>query len=104
MAAHYSVVIQPNAEDDLERAYLYIKEDSPQHVLNWYHKMYQGILSLKRIPERCPFAPENDYFENIIRHLIIKNYRVLFTVHDTTVYILHIRRGSQKTLGMQDEK
>ena len=68
MTQRYAVVILPNAEDDLERAYLYIKEDSPQNALNWYFHMVEGILSLERMPERCAHAPENDFFAEEIRH------------------------------------
>lgn len=31
----YSVIILAEAEHDIENAYLYIKEDSPQNALKW---------------------------------------------------------------------
>lgn len=51
---------------------LYIKKDSPINALNWYQEIYQKIQSLSSLPLRCPLAPENDFFEEEIRHLIIK--------------------------------
>ena len=94
----YSIVILPNAEQEIEDAYLYIKKDSPINALNWYQEIYQKIQSLSSLPLRCPLAPENDFFEEEIRHLIIQNYRILYTTTEYTVYILHARHGRQQWL------
>ncbi len=95
---HYSIVILPNAEQEIEEAYLYIKNDSPINALKWYHEVYQKIQSLSLLPLRCPLAPENDFFEKEIRHLIVLNYRILFTATEDKVYILHARHGRQQWL------
>lgn len=92
----YKIVILPDAEQDLEASYLYIKEDSPKNALSWYQDIYTKIQTLSSLPMRCPLAPENNYFEEEIRHLIVKNYRVLFTINNDTVYILHARHGHQQ--------
>jgi len=68
---------------------LYIKKDSPISALNWYQEIYQKIQSLSSLPLRCPLAPENDFFGEEIRHLIVQNYRILYTPTEDTVYILH---------------
>ena len=94
----YSVIILPEAEQDIEDAYLYIKEDSSQNAMNWYRNIYTKIQSLSSFPLRCPLAPENDIFQEEIRHLIIHNYRILYTVIENTVYILHARHGRQQWL------
>jgi plasmid stabilization system protein ParE len=94
----YSVIILPEAEQDIEDNYLYIKEDSPQNAMNWYRNIYTKIQSLSSFPLRCPLAPENDLFHEEIRHLIIHNYRILYTVTENTVYILHARNGRQQWL------
>ena len=92
----YQIVILPDAEKDLEASYLYIKEDSPNNALSWYQDIYTKIQTLSSLPLRCPLAPENDYFEEEIRHLIVKSYRVLFTINNDTVFILHARHGHQQ--------
>ena len=94
----YSVIILPEAEQDIEDDYLYIKEDSPQNAINWYRNIYTKIQSLSSFPLRCPLAPENDFFQEEIRHLIIHNYRILYTVTENTVYILHAKHGCQQWL------
>ena len=73
----YSVIILPEAEQDIEDAYLYISEDSPQNAMNWYRNICTKIQSLSSFPLRCPLAPENDFFQEEIRHLIINYYRIL---------------------------
>ena len=92
----YQIVILPDAEKDLEASYLYIKEDSPNNALSWYQDIYTKIQTLSSLPLRCPLAPENDYFEEEIRHLIVKSYRVLFTINNDTVFILHARHGHKQ--------
>ena len=94
----YAIIILPNAEQDIEDAYLYIKKDSLINALNWYQEIYRKIQSLSSLPSRCPLAPENDFFEDEIRHLTILNYRILYTTTEDTVYILHARHGHQQWL------
>ncbi len=60
-----------------------------------YRDVYNKIQSLTTLPLRCPLAPENDFFEEELRHLIIQNYRILYTIAENTVYILHARHGNQ---------
>ena len=63
------------------------------------------------MPKRCPLARENKYFSKEIRQLLYgrgrSTYRVLFTVIEEdevpTVRILHVRYGSQQTLGESQE-
>ena len=94
----YNSVILPHAEQDIEASYLVIKEDSPQNALKWYRVIYRQIPSLSTLPLRFPLAPENDFFEEEIRHLMIQNYRILSTIKVDTVYILPARHGHQQWL------
>jgi len=87
----HSIVILPNAEQEIEDAYLYIKKDSPINALTWYQEIYQKIQLLSSLPLRCPLVPENDFFEEEIHHLIVQNYRILCIVTEDTVYILLAR-------------
>ena len=97
----YKIVILPDAERDLEAGYFYIKEDSPKNALRWYQEIYTKIQTLSSLPLRCPLAPENDYFEEEIRHLLVQNYRILFTINKDMVYILHARHGHQQWIKPQ---
>jgi plasmid stabilization system protein ParE len=56
-----------------------------------------AILGLDASPERCVVAPESESIEAFeIRQLLVGNYRVLFTIRERTVFVLHIRHGSRK--------
>jgi len=63
------------------------------------------------MPNRCSLARENNNFSQEIRQLIYgrgrNSYRVIFTILEaqdmTTVRILHIRHGSQQTIGEDPE-
>jgi len=59
------------------------------------------------MPLRCSLAFENNFFELEIRQLLYgkgKNiYRILFTVTEQTVYILHVRHSAQQPLSPDEE-
>jgi mRNA-degrading endonuclease RelE of RelBE toxin-antitoxin system len=68
--------------------------------------LFQAIMSLERMPLRCPLAFENDLFDEELRQLFYgkkgKVYRILFTVHDTNVYVLFVRHSAQKPLDLDE--
>ncbi|MCF1457981.1 MAG: type II toxin-antitoxin system RelE/ParE family toxin [Shewanella sp.] len=89
----YRVEIKPTAENDLENRYLQIAEESPQNAVSWYLDMISAIEKLDTLAERCPIAPEDVDIGLGIRHLIIGNYRVLYSIRNDIVEVLHIRHG-----------
>ena len=97
----YEVVVQPVAEAELEAAYRYIWKDSPERAMRWRARLLVKAESLSRWPERCPLAPENDAFPEVIRHLLFGSYRLLFTILEAKceVHVVHIRHGKQRYLG-----
>jgi plasmid stabilization system protein ParE len=64
--------------------------------------LQDAIASLAEFPARCSLAPENPGFPFEVRHLLYGQsphvYRILFTIEDKTVYILHIRHGRRQPL------
>ena len=55
----YSVIITPNAEQDLRHAYRYIRKEAPAAASRWIRDARRTIKTLARNPERCPLAPES---------------------------------------------
>lgn len=98
----YQVYIQPNAEEEIEEAYLWIAERAPKTATRWFNKLADEIASLANFPERCAYAPENDVFDQAIRHLLFgrkgRTYRILFTIRDNQVRILHFRHWAKQTM------
>lgn len=98
----YRVIIQPNAEAELEAAYLYRYERAPHEAVRWFAGFVEAINSLAQFPARCPLAPENGHFAEEIRQLLYGTrrhvFRILFTIQGDTVQVLHIRHGAQQYL------
>jgi plasmid stabilization system protein ParE len=70
--------------------------------IRWFLAMEDAIASLSAFPKRCLLAPENTQFPFEVRQLLYGNkphvYRILFTIADDTVNILHIRHARRKPL------
>jgi plasmid stabilization system protein ParE len=52
--------------------------------------------SVKAFPNRCPLARENEYFKDELRQLICGSYRIVFTVKDEEVHVIHVRHTSRQ--------
>ncbi|MBA3755109.1 MAG: type II toxin-antitoxin system RelE/ParE family toxin [Nitrosomonas sp.] len=92
----YKISIAPEAAKEIEDIYLFIANDSPNNAARWYFAIYDKIYTLKDFPARFPIAFEDRYYDYVIRHLIIGNYRVLYRIKDRTVQILHVKHGAQE--------
>ncbi len=70
--------------------------------MRWFAALQDAIASLAEFPQRCPLAPENDAFPFEVRHLLYGRrpnvYRILFTIEEKTVFVLHIRHGRRQPL------
>ena len=65
-----------------------------------------AINSLKTFPRRGPIAPENEFFTQEIRQLLYgagkRVYRILYTIQNDAISILHIRHSAQDVLRNND--
>ncbi len=98
----YRVIIQPAAAAEIEHAYLRIAAEAPETAARWYNGLLDAIESLSAHPRRCSLAPENSAFEYEIRYLLYgrkgRRYRVLLTVLEDAVHVLHFRHWAQQTM------
>jgi len=104
----FRVIIQDSAQRDLEEITAWIAEDSPERASKWYWRVKDAINTLESFPRRCRIAPENQFFDEEIRHLLHGKrrhiYRILFTIHESEVHVIHIRHGARRPLTpAQDE-
>jgi plasmid stabilization system protein ParE len=97
------VIILPMAERDIGEAYEWLAEQNAEAVVRWYNRLMEVIFSLNTFPERCPLAPENKFLRTEIREIFHDRrqykYRILFTVSENEVHVLHVRRGARLTTG-----
>jgi plasmid stabilization system protein ParE len=93
---NYSAEITPKAQSDFDAAYDWLVERTPQHAPEWYNGFLDAMLSLESNPARCPV----DNPKLGTRYLLFGNkrhaYRMIFTIRESTVYILHIRHAARR--------
>lgn len=98
----YRLIIQPPALNDLDEAYQWIKERSPNAADRWFNGFVDAINSLDLNPERCGLANENDAVKLEIRQLLYGRrggiYRAIFTIAGEEVRVLHIRHAAMQPL------
>lgn len=95
MPAKFHVRITRSAERDLEEAWTFIAQDSPEEAERFIHRLEEHIETLERFPERCPLIPENEILGSRYRHLLHGDYRTVFRTGGKTVYVLRIIHGSR---------
>ncbi len=99
----HQVIILPAAEQDIGEAYEWIAEQNADAAVRWYNRLLAVIYSLDAFPERAPLAPESKSFSREIREVFHgrrqHKYRILFTVTENEVHVLHVRHGARLALG-----
>jgi toxin ParE1/3/4 len=96
----FRVRIEPTARADIAHHYRYLQKHAftSDYPDEWFEEITAAILSLAEMPFRCGLAPESEEFEEEIRHLMVGSYRVLFTIEEDRVHVLHVRHGRQDLL------
>jgi len=85
---------------ELEDAYEWLLPQTELHAPTWYNGAIDSINSLEENPERCPLAPESGDAGEPIRQLLYGDkrhaYRILFTVQEQKVLVLHLRHAARR--------
>ena len=76
------------ARDDVERAYLYIRQDSPERASNWRKRLLLAIRSLKVFPERHAVVFDAAAAGRNVRQMTFGVYAVLYSIDDDRVNVL----------------
>ena len=99
----YRVEITDRAAREIEEQFDYLQERSEAAAERWREGLLAVIESLAEHPERCPRAPEADWFGPNLRQLVYgkkrQAQRILFVVLDEAVVILRVRHSAQDALG-----
>jgi len=93
--AKFRVRITRTAERDIEEAWAFIAQDSPEEAEKFIRRLEEQIQTLERFPERCPLIPENEMLGTRYRHLIYGNYRNVFRIAGKIVYVLRVIHGAR---------
>jgi plasmid stabilization system protein ParE len=92
----FRVEVSPPAVEDAIGAWRFIADDSPAAADRWYHGLMQAIDSLDTHPRRCRRARESAEFDVEVRQLIYGSHRVLFSIQEDRVLVLHIRHTARR--------
>lgn len=99
----WRVIVELPAQRDIAKAFLWLAEREPDAANRWFNNIYETIGSLEILPERCPMAPESRTLKTEIREIFHgrrqHKYRILFTVSESKVHVLHVRHGARLALG-----
>ena len=100
----YRVDLSPGALEQIESAFYYIEEQSPQNAKRWLQKLYDEIDTLESMPERFGLIAENDAFDIELRELVHFSHRVIFTVDHANklVKVVAVRHGARDDLPESD--
>jgi plasmid stabilization system protein ParE len=95
MPAKFRVSIARAAENDIEEAWSFIAQDSPEAADSFIGRIEKQIETLEIFPDRCPLIPENEILGTRYRHMIYGDYRTVFRVARRTVYVLRVIHGAR---------
>jgi plasmid stabilization system protein ParE len=102
----FQVEITPVAAAQIDRAYRWYREQNPDFADLWFRGLMNTVATLQKQPQRCGLAVEHEIFPEEVRQLLYgktKNvHRLLFTIRDTTVYLLYVRHSAQSLLTLDD--
>ena len=66
------------------------------------HGVYAAIQSLSTMPERCGRIREQAEFDLELRETYYKSHRIIFTITDQEVRVVHVRHGVRRDLRQSD--
>ena len=87
----YRVILEPEAQIDLENIYDFITTNDTQvQAMRFLRKLQKAIMSLDFMPERCR---QSIYLEGEnIRDMIVQGYTVCYIIKEDSVHILTVFR------------
>jgi len=91
----HRVEITKTAESDLREIFHYIAADNEEAANRLVSEIERQIDSLERYPLRCPVIPESPELGKEYRHIIYGQYRTVFRIDGTRVFILRILHSAR---------
>ncbi len=82
------------AEDRVYNIASYIALDSLVEATKWVDNVFDYVKRLENFPKSGRPVPELANREDL-RELVFKNYRIIYRIEKTTVYILTVRNYKQ---------
>jgi plasmid stabilization system protein ParE len=99
----FRVNLTAAAKQDARKILVWLRsQQSGETGLRWFRGMQKAIESLNELPFRCALSPEARDFPFEVRQLLYGSthhrYRILFTIRDDKVTVLHVRHGRRDSI------
>ena len=95
MPKKYQVEITQKAEDDLEAIWQYIAKNNPINADRLVSRLEIQTTTLESFPKRGVLIPENNIFGTDYRQLIHKDYRTIYKISGSKVFVMRVVHGSR---------
>ena len=92
----YKVILTPAALDDLSAIHAYIAPDSPGNAARMAERILDTIDSLSELPHRFPVVRTRRKLPYELRRVVVRPYKIFYSVEVQTVYIRTIRHGARR--------
>jgi len=91
------VQIEIEARNNLRAHYQNLRARSPgsDYPAQWYFGIRATIRDLATSAAECGLAYEDRFFGEAIRQRLYDAYKILFTIRDDRVHVLHVRHQAQ---------
>ncbi len=102
----YRVSVSANAKANLLDYYEHASKHAPRTADRWYDRFDVALQTLSTLPQRWPVASESEIYPEQIRQMLFGKgtsvYRVLFTIVEDEITVLHIRRSTMDTASLDE--
>jgi plasmid stabilization system protein ParE len=98
------VEIARKAAREIKEQYRWLAERSVAAARRWRNTILEAIDTLEDNAERCPEAPEAEWYEGLRQLLYGKRrqvHRILFEIRGQVVVVLRVRHSAQDFLGRE---
>jgi plasmid stabilization system protein ParE len=97
---NFTVITLRAAERDFNGMLEHIAVRSKAGAEAWARAFDKALARLEESADSCPLAAENEYVDFEVREILFKTrrgliYRILFTIRENMVFILHVRGPGQ---------
>ena len=100
----YRVNITARAERDFTCLFERIHAEHSDAAMMWYRGLKVAVLSLEKLPHRCPVIRKKDQLSHLLYGRKPHVYRVIYRVLENKkqVDVLHIRHGARRKFKASD--
>jgi len=101
----YAVVIEGSGQADVRASYEWgCRAWGKREAQRWIRQLRTAVSDqLALVPKAFPLAPEDDEFFEEIRQMIVGRYRVLFTIRERKVHLLHVRGAHVESINQHEQ-